>query len=326
MSQGECDSLVNLMKDVRLHKSLIDLLDEIIDLIFSHLNLSDRCKTRVNRRLFEVVEKMKKKCPFGALTISVTEMDISDFAAFFGDKVMSDCNIKETTVKISEETKDLITVLYRMSTKCTMKKLSVQFLAQLELNMLSISSLFKMVANSTAIWMDVMRPHFIPTWIDHIFLPPFITEILKEKEIVTINVECRALTSSDLTTLYDAFENTPRLGLLCLKIAENSFNDFKNDFMGTQFQINTSWLYDLREDFKKTSPKIDTILRRHKTLHGDCYHVIFHKKTGWESSGDQHEIEIWVREILTSNSFCYDEDCDAEEAIAILMGGAGFGE
>ncbi|GMT27642.1 hypothetical protein PFISCL1PPCAC_18939, partial [Pristionchus fissidentatus] len=50
------DCLLENLREVKLDTSLLDLPDEIIDLIFSHLNFSDRSKARVNRRSREIEE------------------------------------------------------------------------------------------------------------------------------------------------------------------------------------------------------------------------------------------------------------------------------
>ncbi|GMT27644.1 hypothetical protein PFISCL1PPCAC_18941, partial [Pristionchus fissidentatus] len=191
----------------------------------------------------------------------------------------------------------------RFSKKCSIQKLDVNFIGNLSLTD-TISSLINRIVNSSATRIDIDGPE-IADCINEIFTRSFIFDLLKEKEIVNVKVYCRALKFNDIIKLREQVEKTARVGLLSLKIDRFTAGELEQEFMAEDYETSGTWM---RQDCTRESSIVNTIVRCHSTFDGDCFHVFFYKKSGWESRCEK--IETLVEEILTGDQFCDEKDYD----------------
>ncbi|GMT27640.1 hypothetical protein PFISCL1PPCAC_18937, partial [Pristionchus fissidentatus] len=223
---------------------------------------------RVNRRLSKIERRMNKK----------SLLDYANFAI------------------IPIATGHLLEKFDRLSTNCIIQKISVTFLGQLIQKKSSILDLFRKISDSNVDCIHIKSPNILNEWISDIFSRSFIVDLLKLKEMVTINVLCRSLNVEDLVCLYEAFADSSPLRLLNLKIGCSVGSEFVDAFMDPKWQIRL-WSHI-------NSDVVNTIIREHSIPNGSCNHVIFHKKT--ESSN--MNIENWVNEVINGSEYCDDID------------------
>ncbi|GMT26989.1 hypothetical protein PFISCL1PPCAC_18286 [Pristionchus fissidentatus] len=263
--------------------SLLDLPNEIIEKIFSHLNFIDRSKCRVNRKLRKIESNMKMEKESGELWEHV-QIKCTPSSEKARIEFVPICPYRK---ELLPESPHLCLEAFERicnSVKFGLLSLSVDFTSKWQLKMLQT---LRMATAQLLLIKDHRGNRDSPVRESEHLNFRFIRLLIKRSEVVHINFVCSSLSFEQIFCLREIIRHST-VGRLSLHLTEEMATTVTDRWMGVRYSSFVAGSRIVRTN--RHIPIYSRVLRNTKeegnvlTLHGHLETFVYYKNNGFGHS------------------------------------------